>query len=539
MRNNIGALDKKLKREDTTNKGTLMKRIAKNKTIAYESRVYKIGIENYRKNMNQLMKKAKKRDIPVFISEVCSNVKDLEPFCSVVTYSYPSASEVYASAIKSESEGDYIRACELYYQAKDLDCIRFRASEDINEIIHKLTMKYNAHLVPMKTKYFEKASPNGLIGNDLITEHVHPNIRGYFLMADAFFTELTTSGILGDLNPVYYKNSLYYQRNWGYSELDSLVGVHIVAILLSNWPYQSLEASSDKYRETYKPVSLVDSLAFTVVTSPSLRIDEAHRILGDFYMKNGDYFKAYKEYYSNVKYDPFQLRDYYLAIHCLTLTNDFPMALKLIDQSLALKETFYANYIKGEILFLKGDYTGSLKAFNRASAFNNSMDTKMRILIGMYKVLYYSGDQLKANEILNELQKIDPGYQPVFPSEKKKYIYYLPLQVEILVNKAFELYKSGNYNEALDIFLKSLDIRETSLANRCIGDIMFMKNDSSSLVYYQKAYPDYKDNIDFLFNMGILYLRYKQISKAKKIIEEMKHLDPGFDKISLLEKEIN
>jgi len=49
---------------------------------------------------------------------------------------------------------------------------------------------------------------------------------------------------------------------------------------------------------------------------------------------------------------------------------------------------------------------------------------------------------------------------------------------------------------------------------------------------------NYKDNINFLFNMGILYLQYKQSDNAKNFLEEIKKLDPGFEKIPLLEQEI-
>ena len=45
-------------------------------------------------------------------------------------------------------------------------------------------------------------------------------------------------------------------------------------------------------------------------------------------------------------------------------------------------------------------------------------------------------------------------------------------------------------------------------------------------------------NIDFLFNMGILDIKYKKIEKAKKILKEIIHLDPGFKKIPLMEEEI-
>jgi len=518
---------------------TLMKRIAGNKEIAYKSKIYHKGIECYRKNIDQILKKAENKNIPVFISELCSNVKDLTPFCSVEADDYPLALETYQDAIQSEKNGRYDKARELYYMAKDLDCIRFRASEDLNDIIHQLAEKYQACLVPMKENYFEEASPNKLIGNNLMTEHVHPNIDGYFLMADAFFNELAKSNILGyECNAAFYKNSSYYQKNWGYTELDSLVGNHLVNILRAYWPFQSLESSSEHYRNTYQPLSLVDSLAFAVATLPSYRIDEAHLEMADFYMKKGDFYKAFKEYYSNIKFDPFQIRDYKNAIHCLTLINDLPLALKLVDRSLELKETFYAHYVKSEILFLKGDYTGSIKSLDRASNLDNSPVAQLQILISLHKIYHYTGNKARADEILAKLKKINPEYRPVYPEKRKGYVYYIPLQVEDQINEALAYYRSKNFDTALDLFMKSLEIKETALANRCIGDILAFRNDSSSMIYYEKAYPDYNSNISFLYNMELLYLKYKKTDKAEKIYEEIKQVDPGFEKIHILEQRI-
>jgi tetratricopeptide (TPR) repeat protein len=486
------------------------------------------------------MQKVRKKNVPIFISEICSNVKDMEPFCSVKTEAYPLASEVFSNAAKNETEGNTDKAYELYNYARDLDCIRFRASGEVNEIIHELAEKNGSFLVPMKTDYFESISPDRLIGNNLMTEHVHPNIDGYFLMADAFFNEITSSGIMGEeLNPVYYKNSKYYQKNWGYTELDSLVAVHGVNLLKTNWPFQSLESSSEGYRQSYVPNSFIDSLAFGIATIANLTLKDGHNTMAEYYLEKGDYYRAFKEYYANVKFDPFQVMYYNNSIHCLTYTNDFNLALKLANQSLGLKETFYAYYIKGEILFLKADYSGAVKALYKAAEFENSVEVKLQVLNSLYKSYSYKGDRASAEKILAELRKVNPDYLPEYPAERKNYVFYIPVQVEEKVNHAYKLYREGKFDEALNLFLNTLEMKETSLANRCVGDILFTRNDSSSLIYYQKAYPDYQNNIDFLFNLGVLFIHYNQVEKAKKILNEIKNLNPGNEKILLLEQEIN
>jgi tetratricopeptide (TPR) repeat protein/lysophospholipase L1-like esterase len=519
-------------------KGTLMKLIVDNQEIAYKGDIYNTGIKIFRKNMGILLSKAAKKNIPVFISELICNVKDLAPFCSVATDSYPLASEIFTIAKQYDENRDFKKAKENYYLAKDLDGVRFRASEEINEIIHDLAGRYDAALVPMKA-YFEEASPNQLIGNNLITEHVHPNIDGYFLMAEAFYHEIVDSKLIGDhVDPVYFKNSDYYKKNWAYTDLDSLIAVHKINSLRSYWPFKPLDNSSPDYLDTYKPESKVDSLAFAFVNSSDPDIQGAHIKMAGFYKGKGDFYNAFREYDAAIKCNPFNVKDYLDAASCLMHTNDFFLALELFNQSLELQETFFAFYNKSEILFLMGNNTGAINALSKALEIENTPESREKVLKKMYKIQFYAGNENKMIETLTEIRKIDPGYQPAFSENKTSFAFLIPVQVKEQVYNAYTLYKSGNFDQALKEFLLSLEIKETSLANRCVGDILFSRNNSETIIYYQRAYPGYKYDVDFLVNLTIIYVQNQLGTKAREVLNEIKQLDPGNEKIHLLEKNV-
>ena len=541
LRNTINKIHKFLpgNKPEEFVKGTRMKLIVDNKEIAYKSDVYTTGIEAFRSNMESLLAKAAKRNVPVFISEVVSNIRDLPPFGSVATDSYPLASEIFDVAKQFGENGDFNKARENYYLAKDLDGVRFRASEEINEIIHDLAGRYHAALVQM-IEYFEQASPNRLIGNTLITEHVHPNIDGYFLMAEAFYHEIVDSKLIGEqVEPIHFKNSDYYKKNWAYTDLDSLIAVHKINSLRSYWPFQPLDNSSSlHYLDTYKPVSKVDSLAFAFVKSPDPDLRGIHTEMARFYQARGDYFKAFKEYHAAIKFTPFYAKDYLEAASCLMHTNDFFLALQFFDQSLQLQKTFFAYYNKSEILFLMEDYAGAIDALNTALELENTPQSREKVLKKMHKIYFYSGDENKMVETLAEIRKTDPGYQPAFPENRKSFAFLIPAQVQDQVDNAYRLYKSGNYDQALTEFLNSLEIKETPLANRCVGDILFSRNNSKAIIYYQRAYPGYKFDVDFLVNLAILYVQNKLEKKARKVLNEIKQLDPGNEKIRPLEKNV-
>ncbi len=537
LRNTIARTGKLLsgKNNGQNARGTLMKRIADNKEIPYKGEIYNIGIQQFRENINKLLKKAKHKGVPVFISEVICNIRDLKPFCSIITSEYPPAIEIYNKSIKYEEDEKYKLAKKNYYLAKELDCIRFRASEEINEIIHELSAKYEATLVQMKT-YFEKKSPNGLIGNNLVIEHVHPNINGYFLMADAFFNEIAKSKLIAEnINILYYKSSEYYQRNWGYTELDSLFGVHRIKNLSYHWPFQPLSVPYVDYRKIYKPVSLIDSLAFTAMKSPEFNIADAHLELAKFYKGKSDFYNAFREYQAAITCNPYWAEDYLEAAICLININDFPLALNILNESLELKKTFYGYYMKGEILLLKGDYTEAIETLNKASQFVN-INNKEKLLEKQLEAYFFNGDSIKSRELLMKLRRINPTYKPQFSDQKLQYSLIVPIQVENIIHRALNHFKEGNLDNALEEFLYSLDIKETPLANRMVGEILIRKNDKDAILYFLKTYPDFKKDVSFLYNLGILFIKNRRVQRAQNILNDIKQLDPDYEKIPVLEK---
>lgn len=530
-----------LRSGDNTNhgvKGSLMKVIARSEPIPYKEEVYNRGIEIYEKNVSKILQQARRKKVPVFISELVSNVKDLEPFCSTVANKNPLAIDVYKAAVESEKSSDFDLARTNYDYAKDLDCIRFRASEDINEVVRKLAEEHNATMVAMKASFFEEVSPNKIIGENLLTEHVHPNIEGYFLMADAFFFYLAESKLLGEkLNIVHYKKSEYYKKNWGYTELDSLLGMHRVNSVKFYWPFTAYDAEFVDYREIYKPISFIDSLAFLVLKSPENTTNEAHLVMAEYYKERGDFYNAFREYHAAIKCNPYRTQDYLEAINCLLKNNDLALALKFANESLKLQQTSYAYFVKAGILIIKGEYEAAKEALLMAQKFDRNNEYTSEISNKFYELYYYSGNTEKSKEVLNEIRKTHPEFQAILP-EKPVYVQNIPVQVAPAIWEAVALYRAGSDDAALKILLSSLETKETPLANRVIGDILMRKGDKNSVLYYLKAYPDYKNNLEFLYDLGSLYVSIALRDKALEILREMKKLNPEAEKTELLEAKV-
>lgn len=539
VRNSIAGLSKAVAGENNGEiHGTLMKRMVRNPDIVYGSEKYKIAMDRYRQNMAEILTKANKQKVPVFISELVSNVRDMKPFNSISENGAESAQTVFESAQKAEKEGNFDRALELYYKAKDLDCIRFRASEDVNRIIDELAVKHRVYKIPM-LRIFQDNSPNKLIGDNLMTEHLHPNIEGNFLMADAFFHEIVDSRIIGeaDLNEIPSKN--YQKQNWGYSELDSLLGVHRVELLKGFWPFITDPSKEYNYKNIYRSKSIVDSLAFSKVKNPVLAIEDLRLQLAEYYEKRGKPEKAFKEYDALIRMNPYIAVNYRDAANLLLQLGDLPLALKYFEKSLEFEDSFFAKFRIGEIYFLKADYENAVKSFEQAFAIAPD-DKKVNVLVKTYISFVYSGNKAKADAVANELKRVNAGrYLQVQP---KEYVYmrYVPFQTKAEIEYARKLADEKKLSEAIIVLENSLNKYISPVAERIIGELSLeIKDFEKAGRFLRKAESEYRFDPAFQKTLADYFLAINDVENAQKSLKAFEKLSQGLEKIPVVAGQTN
>ncbi len=212
---------------------TRMELMVADQQIGYGSTLFFWGIDQYRENMDQALSIFHRAHVPVFLSNLVSNERDLRPFVSLPDGSRMAstfrqqynqgkqalgagdsvaAGRYFLTADHIDSgyalnrfflgglaygRGDFVSAALYYESAKELDALRFRAPDSINGVIRELCGKYgNVHLVDARAA-FKAASEHGMIGNKLILEHVHPNLLGYALLSDVYYRAMKEQGLIG------------------------------------------------------------------------------------------------------------------------------------------------------------------------------------------------------------------------------------------------------------------------------------------------------------------------------------------------------
>lgn len=232
---------------------TLMEVMAEKQRIPYQSQAYLDGVNQFNSNLERILSKYDRHDIPVILSTVVSNERDVKPFIGegmtdmdqldavLNRQPQPDPSEIaryHAHAVYERGiqylGNDDVAAKGYLHLAKELDLLRFRAPEKINEVITELSDEYGVPLVNMKS-VFETHSQHGIVGDDLMTEHVHPNILGQFLMADAFYNKIKELNLLSDWsNYIPYEEAI---QDIPVSSIDSIQGMLVIDRLKHSWPF--------------------------------------------------------------------------------------------------------------------------------------------------------------------------------------------------------------------------------------------------------------------------------------------------------------
>ncbi len=265
---------------------TRMELMVGEQQIPYGSPLFERGITQFRNNMDKTLAIFHNEGIPVFISNVVSNLRDQHPFISVPP---DAASDDFSNGTQAWGQGNFVAAKADFTRAKEQDALRFRAPEAINGIIDELSKKYdNTHLVDTRAA-FEAASDHGIVGNSLLLEHVHPNLMGYALLSDAFYRALQQQGLIPPDTAEPFPQLLC---DMPITRVDSLAGAYKIDNLRNNWPFNNTgHEGGPPSRAAWHLTTEEEDLAYAVAFE-QLPWEEAMRQLYDYYSKTEDWTKA-------------------------------------------------------------------------------------------------------------------------------------------------------------------------------------------------------------------------------------------------------
>ena len=368
--------------------GTLMSRMAKEQSIELDSKSFNDGIDQFDGNMRDVIQMCKEASVPLILGTLTYNLKDQKPFISVKSATRPDATSTYCEAQKEYAIGNYKLALELYRNAKDLDALRFRAPEKINSLIRKYKNEYGIAVADIDS-VFNAKSPNGIVGDNLMTDHLHPTLEGFQIMGSVFFDKMKELNLLPKSVPViaYDAQDFKTREAFPFSSVDSTLAKYRIAILKNDWPFVDPK-NRIELKSLIKPKNFSDSLAYQfmedVITWPA-----AHEKLADKLLAEKKYDEAVNHMGVLIYQYPVII-EYYNYIDNVALSllkqENFELAYKILQKRYMIEPNAFAAKWLGNIDLNNRRIASAVKYLEESVKYDASDIQTLYNLAGAYSL---------------------------------------------------------------------------------------------------------------------------------------------------------
>ena len=385
---------------------SLMQQLVREERIPLNGETYRRGVRQFHDNLRAILRRFQAARVPVFIGSLTSNLRDQPPFRSVASPGAPPAQELFAEARQVLAAGDRGRARTLFEHARDLDALRFRAPAEFNTIIRTLARETGSHYVPVD-EAFTAASPDGIPGSELFWEHLHPNQRGYHLMARVFYEGIARAGFLGrKADPGRLRPWPDYYDGMELTEFDRRYAWHQIQSLVTTWPFAPRDDSAG-YPRSYRPRDAPDSAAFETVHSRRGTWPWAKFNLAGYYRSRGELQLALAEYRGLMRDQPENAAMRVYAADIFQQLRDDERAGELLERAYALERTAVTCYALGMFELRKERYDRAVSLLEQSLQFRPDYPPA---LLGLSRGYALKHDLRRARAYADRLAAVSPGF---------------------------------------------------------------------------------------------------------------------------------
>lgn len=428
---------------------TLMTSMVQEKSIPFKSKSYELAKRYFEENLDRIIRTAKQNDVSILMSTIFSNLRGQKPFQSIFedtlsgedkqkwdqffqegkkqyeAKNYVKSLDAYENALQIDSSpailhfeignlllavNDSSRAKQSFKLARDFDPVRFRASTEFNQIIKKLCQENDNPMLDMEA-IFSAFSPDHIIGNELVAEHLHPNFRGYFLMAKSFAKAIIEYNFIREKAENLEVTDDEFLDLSGVTILDRAIGDFKIQKLTSGWPYDN-RVSIVQYK-ILEVKHIVESIVSDYYYQ-KLSWNDAHYRLAEYFADRKSIDLAIKEYKAVLKVLPQNYFPYFKIGNLYFVENDQDKAEAWFKKALQLNpEAAFIHAKLGMVCIVKRNLKEAIKYFQQALKLENQtpqLSDKEKVYSHYYlAACLIETDRLAEAKIqLEKLLEIDP-----------------------------------------------------------------------------------------------------------------------------------
>jgi len=400
-------------KEELSTRNITLEHLAKEQYIPYGSELYEKTKNVFKENMEDLRSICREHKIPVILSTQVSNLRDMPPFVSIELNelsaenksdiskhaaagisawdkkNWNEALKEFNAVVKIDTQhagahfaiaqclknlGRLDEARSEYFKARDYDQLRLRTTSDFNCLIQQMGDNKTVNVIDME-RLFMAQSPDSLIGNDILLEHVHPNSYGYFLMAKGYASVMRKHGILASQEEWVRHDTVQDEVLWNdrlVTEIDERIAARRTEILISGRPFK-------KQPQKIQDVVANDTLGQIAehVVDGNWGWISAHEAVAEYYSSKQDWENVEREYKTIINLNTLDV-DQYLNLADFYFTQGKIDEARIVYQnSLSIESTMHANRMLGDIAFNMGKTDEAIKFYETTRNFQQSKKDEM------------------------------------------------------------------------------------------------------------------------------------------------------------------
>jgi len=409
LRNMFNTVSFWFKGKGKDNGATLMARMASNNLVPYKSKLYQAGLTQFEGELSDIIQMIKEKNVPLIMGTLTSNLKDQPPFISINEKESESADNYFKLAQESLKNGNAVEAKKLFIKAKELDALRFRAPEEMNDIIKELAGRNQIPLVDFESA-FNNESENDIVGNNLMVDHLHPTLHGYQIFGKLFFEAMEKNNFQPSAEKINISDEEQHAlvvKNFPFSRLDSTIANYRLLSLKGDFPFNK-DGKSKTLLDFVKLTDYNDSLAYKVVEQ-NYYWELAHKKLATYYLGQKNYTGFMNEYSALIGQFPYTIGLYEKVVTVLLESQKYSKAYSYLEKYYRLQPDAFCTKWLGTINLFNNNDDLALRYLKESFSFNPGDAQLLWNLSGVFvKKKDYANALLFVNKCL-EVERNFPG----------------------------------------------------------------------------------------------------------------------------------